>query len=167
MSAADEQPAPGQAEPDRPSGDEASPDGERRPPGPPLPRWVALIFLAGCLALIPQILGLSSTLREVQMVNHWRTTWVGLDIAESLVFLLTGWFLYRRSRLVAVTASIAFAMLWLDAWFDVMTSIAADDIATSRTLALFLELPLGLFCLWIALRSLGVRIWPSRSRRRP
>jgi hypothetical protein len=127
----------------------------------PLPRWLALIFLAGCLGIIPQIISLSSTLSEVQLANNWRTVWVGLDIAESAVFLLTAWFLYRRSRLVSITASIAFAMLWLDAWFDVMTAVGAGEIALSRTLAVFVELPLGVFCLLVALRPLGVLHRPA------
>jgi hypothetical protein len=133
--------------------------GDRGSPGPakpPLPRWAAVIFLAACLGIVPQIISLSSTLNEVQMANHWRTAWVGLDIAESVVFLLTAWFLFRGSRMVTVTASIAFAMLWMDAWFDVLTSTGVSEIATSRTLAVFIELPLGIFCLLVALRPLNV-----------
>jgi ABC-type proline/glycine betaine transport system permease subunit len=133
------------------------------------PRWVALIFLAVCVGLIPQIISLSSALSEVQLANHWRTAWVGLDVAEALIFLLTGWFIYRGSRLVSITASIAFAMLWLDAWFDVMTSVSPSEIATSRTLAVFVELPLGIFCLLVALRPLNVLRrprWPRRRKRR-
>jgi hypothetical protein len=135
----------------------------------PLPRWVGLLFLAVCLGIIPQIVSLSSTLAHVQLANNWRTTWVGLDIAESLIFLLTAWFLFRQSRLVSITASIAFALLWLDAWFDVMTSISATDVAVSRTLAVFVELPLGVFCLLVALRPLHVvrrPEWLSRAARR-
>jgi hypothetical protein len=140
-------------------GDPPRPDalqGEPPEPRHPLPHWLALIFLAVCIGLVPQILSLSSTLSEVQLANHWRTVWVGLDIAEAVVFLLTAWFLFRRSPLVSITASIAFAMLWLDAWFDVLTSRSAGEIAVARTLAVFAELPLGIFCLLVALRPLGV-----------
>jgi hypothetical protein len=137
-----------------------------RPPKTPLPRWLALIFLAGCIGIIPQIVGLTSALSEVALANHWRLTWVGLDVAEAIVFLLTAWFLYRRSPLISVTASIAFAMLWLDAWFDVMTAIDAEDIALARTLAVFAELPLGLFCLYVALRPLNVLRRPRWLHRR-
>ncbi len=143
----------------------SDPPDTRGPAGPgghrSLPRWTALVFLAVCLGIIPQIVSLSSTLREMQLANNWRTAWVGLDIAESLVFLLTAWFLFRRSRLVTVTSSIAFTMLWLDAWFDVMTSISYGDIAVSRTLAVFVELPLGIFCLFVALQPLGVLHRPA------
>ena len=124
------------------------------PAKPPLPSWVALVFLLICLGLIPQIVNLSSSLQETALANHWRTVWVGLDIAEALVFLLTAWFLFRRSALVAVTASIAAAMLWLDAWFDVLTSFKPADIDAATSLAVFVEVPLGLFCLYVALRSL-------------
>ena len=131
------------------------PKTERVPAKPPLPRWVALVFLLVCLGLIPQIVNLSSSLEETALANNWRTVWVGLDIAEAVVFLLTAWFLLRRSLLVAVTASMAATMLWLDAWFDVLTSVKQADIDTATSLAVFVEVPLGLFCLYVALRSLG------------
>jgi hypothetical protein len=130
-----------------------------------LPRWVGLIFFAVCLGLIPQIIYLSSSLNEVALANHWRIAWVGLDIAEAVVFLLTAWFLIRGSILVTVTASMAAAMLWLDAWFDVLTSFRGADIDAATNLAVFLELPLGIFCLYVALRPL-LTLRPPRDRRR-
>jgi hypothetical protein len=122
----------------------------------PLPRWSAIIFLAVCLGLIPQIVNLSSTLSETAIAAHWRTVWVGLDVVEALVFLATAWFLYRRSALVTVTASVAGTLLWLDAWFDVMTAFSDDDIATATNLAVFAEVPLGILCFIVALRTIGV-----------
>lgn len=129
---------------------------ERAPLSPPLPGWVALVFYVLCLGLIPQTVHLSSSLKEIALAQHSRTVWVGLDIAEAVVFLLTAWFLFRRSILVAVTASMAAAMLWLDAWFDVLTSVRQTDIDTATYLAVFVEVPLGFFCLYVALRALGV-----------
>ena len=128
-----------------------------------LPRWVALVFFAICLGLIPQILNLSSSLNEVALANHWRTVWVGLDIAEAVVFFLTAWFLFRRSILVTVTASMAAAMLWMDAWFDALTSVRQTDIDTATYLAAFVEVPLGLFCLYVALRSLWAFKLPQQA----
>lgn len=122
----------------------------------PLPRWVAVVFLAICLGIIPQIVNLSSSLAEVALANHWRTVWIGLDVAESLAFLLTAWFLFRRSALVAVTASVAATLLWLDAWFDVMTSFGDEKLATATNLAVFVEVPLGFFCFFVALRTIGL-----------
>jgi DMSO reductase anchor subunit len=138
--------------------DDVAPDGERDrvPAYTRLPAWVAVVFYALCLGLIPQTVHLSSSLKEIALANHWRTVWVGLDIAEAVVFLLTAWFLFRRSILVVVTASMAAAMLWLDAWFDVLTSVRQTDIDTATYLAVFIEVPLGFFCLYVALRSLGV-----------
>jgi DMSO reductase anchor subunit len=130
-----------------------------------LPRWVGLIFFAVCLGLIPQIIYLSSSLNEVNLANHWRTVWVGLDIAEAVVFLLTAWFLFRGSILVTITASMAAVMLWLDAWFDVLTSFTRADIDAATNLAVFLEVPLGVFCLYVALRPLlALRLPRGRKR---
>ena len=126
----------------------------------PLPRWVALIFFAVCLGLIPQIVGLSSSLNQVALANHWRAVWVGLDIAEAVVFLLTAWLLFRQSNLVSVTASMAATILWLDAWLDVLTSSGQANVDMATYLAVLVEVPLGFFCLYVALRSLGVRKLP-------
>jgi hypothetical protein len=82
-----------------------------------------------------------------------------------VVFLLTAWFLFRGSILVTITASMAAAMLWLDAWFDVLTSFAGADIDAATNLAASLEVPLGVFCLCVALRPLlALRLPRSRNR---
>jgi hypothetical protein len=135
-------------------------------PKPPLPRWVALVFLAVCAALVPQILHLSSTLAQIELANHWRMAWVGLDIGEAVVFLLTAWFLFRASVLVTVTASMAAAMIWVDAWFDVMTALRQPDVDTATNLAFFAEIPLGLFCLYVAIRPLRRLRQAARGRSR-
>jgi hypothetical protein len=99
---------------------------------------------------------LSSALSQIAIASNWRTAWIGLDIAEALVFLATAWFLYRRSALVAVTASVAGTLLWLDAWFDVMTAFRDEDLVTATTLAVFAEVPLGAICFIVALRTMGL-----------
>jgi hypothetical protein len=128
----------------------------RHRPISPLPRWVAVVFLAVCLGLIPQIVNLNSTLTQTAMANHWRAVWVGLDIAEALAFLLNAWLLYLRSALVVITASVAATLLWLDAWFDVLTSLHRQDLDAATNLAIFAEIPLGFFCFFVALRTLGL-----------
>lgn len=121
-----------------------------------MPRWVAFVFFAGCLGIIPQIITLNSTLAQTAMAHHWRMTWVGLDVAEALAFLVTAVLLFCRSALVVITASVAAAMLWLDAWFDVLTSPAGKKLVIAARLALSVELPLGLFCLLVAVKALGL-----------
>jgi hypothetical protein len=130
--------------------------GKTHRPIAPLPRWVAVIFLAVCIGIIPQIVSLSSTLSEIALASHWRTVWIGLDIAEALVFLVTAWLLYRRSALVIVTASVAGTLLWLDAWFDVLTAFGPAEVDTATNLAIFAEVPLGAFCFFVALRTVGL-----------
>ena len=86
--------------------------------------------------------------------THWRAAWVGLDTAEAIVFLLTAWFFFRGSVRVAITASMAAAIMWVDAWFNVLTSVARYKIATAANLAVFVEIPLGVFCLYVPLRTM-------------
>jgi hypothetical protein len=121
-----------------------------RRPHSALPRWLALIFFAGCVGTVPQILSLSSTLAETALAHHWRMVWVGLDSSEALAFLVTAVLLYLRSTLVAITSSVAATMLWLDAWFDVLTSPHGEKLVTAAHLAFFVELPLGLLCFYVA-----------------
>ncbi len=133
---------------------------EHRPISP-LPRGLAVLFLAICLGLIPQVISLSSSLTQTAIANHWRAVWVGLDISEALVFLLTAWFIYFRSAFAAITASVAATLLWLDAWFDVLTSFRKGSLATATNLAVFVEIPLGFFCFFVAFRTLGLLRKPS------
>ena len=122
----------------------------------PLPPWVGIIFFAVCVGLVPQIVTLSSTLREVAIAAHWRIVWVGLDIAEALAFLLTAWFLLWKSALVIITASVAGTLLLLDAWFDVLTSFRRANLVAATNLAVFVEVPLAILCFAVALRTIGL-----------
>jgi hypothetical protein len=114
---------------------------------------VAVLFLLSCLGLIPQIRHLTLSLAPVARANHWRGVWVWLDVTEALVFLATGWFLYSRSVMVIISASVAGSLMWVDAWFDVLTSFRRN-IGTAFNLAVFVEIPLGFFCFYVALRTL-------------
>ena len=125
----------------------------RERPAHALPRWVALAFFVICLALVPQIVHLSGSLARVALANHWRAVWVGLDIGEAITFLLTAWLLFLGSPYVAMTASMAAAIVWVDAWFDVLTSFGRHQILNATNLAVFVEVPLGVFCLFVASRE--------------
>ncbi len=103
---------------------------------------------------MPQIIHLTNTLPQRTIANHWRAAWVVLDIGEAITIALTGWFLVVRSAAVIVTGSMAAALLWMDAWFDVATSVGRGNVATAILLAVFVELPLSGLCLFVAVRHL-------------
>jgi hypothetical protein len=56
----------------------------------------------------------------------------------------------RRSPFAEVTATITGTLLVCDAWFDVLTSRGASDIAQAAASAVFIELPLAALCFWMA-----------------
>ena len=43
--------------------------------------------------------------------------------------------------------------MWVDAWFDVLASCGHHHIATATNSAVFIEIPLGSVCLYVALRT--------------
>jgi hypothetical protein len=121
-----------------------------------MPKWVAVAFFVGCAIFVPQIIHLTNTLPRRAIANHWRAAWVVLDIGEAIAIALTGWFLVRRSAAVIVSGSMAAALLWTDAWFDVATSVGRGNITTAIVLAVLVELPLSGLCLFAAVRHLRI-----------
>jgi hypothetical protein len=69
----------------------------------------------------------------------------------------TGWYLYRRSPYVAVSAVVTAALLFSDAWFNVVTTVRVAHRA-ALVMAL-VELPLAIYSVIIASRE--VRSWPA------
>ena len=126
--------------------------GER--PAKVLPTWVAVAFFVGCAVFVPQIIHLTNTLPHRAIANHWRGAWVVLDSGEAITMALTGWFLIRRSAAVIVTGSMTTALLWMDAWFDVITSVGRANVIAALLLAVFVELPLSGVCLYVVVRHL-------------
>jgi hypothetical protein len=118
------------------------------------PTWVAVAFFAGCVVIVPQIIHLTNTLPHRAIANHWRGAWVVLDIGEAILMALTGWFLVKRSAAVIITGSMLTALLWMDAWFDVITSVGRENVVTALLLAGLVELPLSGLCLFVVIRNL-------------
>jgi len=83
--------------------------------------------------------------------------WTGLDIFELVSMAASGWYLYRRSPYTAVSAMVTAALLFSDAWFNVVTTV---HVAHRAALAMALvELPLAIYSVVIAGRE--VRSWPT------
>ncbi|MFD9892958.1 hypothetical protein ACFWY9_26740 [Amycolatopsis sp. NPDC059027] len=109
------------------------------------------LFLLAGAGLLPWIGVLWATLPDAYPAQHWRVAWVGLDLLEALGLLATAW-LVRRGDHRAPLASIGTAvLLFVDAWFDVLT--AGSDVVVSLIMALALELPLAAVCVFVALRK--------------
>ena len=115
-------------------------------------RWAGPAFVLSCLILLPWTIYLAYSLPARQVSPHYDVAWVGFDVMLLAALATTGYFaLRRRSRYLATAASATAALLIVDAWFDVMTS-PRRQIAQSLALALLVELPVAMVCLWLSAR---------------
>jgi hypothetical protein len=115
-----------------------------------IPPWIAPVLLACAIVLIPWTGVLFATLPRHYVANHWAIAWGGFDIGLGIALAATAIMVVRRSPYAEVTATVTGTLLVCDAWFDVLTSRGASDIAQAVTLALLVELPLAALCFWMA-----------------
>ncbi len=121
-------------------------DGDARVP----PLWVAPAFLVIATALLPWIVWLFWSLPDEATAAHWRLAWGGFDIGLASALAATAWLVIRRSSLTLLAAAVTGTMLVCDAWFDVLTSRGTTNVVIAAVLAVVAELPLAVFCFWIA-----------------
>jgi hypothetical protein len=115
-----------------------------------VPPWVAPAFLLCAVVLIPWTGFLFATLTAHYVANHWRVAWGGFDIGLGIALATTAVLVARRSPFAEVTATVTATLLVCDAWFDVLTSRSASDVAQALADALLVELPLAALCFWMA-----------------
>src|SRR5690349_22211141 len=115
--------------------------------------WVAPLYLAMSLILLPWTVVLLTTLPDRAVSQNYRLAWVGFDVLLLLSMIRTAWLAWRRSPFVVNVASATATLLVVDAWFDVTTSAGGQDLLVSAAAAFFVELPLAVFSLVIAPRA--------------
>ncbi|MGB2954270.1 MAG: hypothetical protein WBB74_12895 [Gaiellaceae bacterium] len=115
-----------------------------------VPPWIAPAFLLCAVVLFPWTAFLFFTLPRHYVANHWQLAWGGFDIGLGLALATTAVAVARRSPFAEVTAAVTGTLLVCDAWFDVLTSRAAGDIAQAGLEAALVELPLAALCFWMA-----------------
>jgi hypothetical protein len=87
------------------------------------------------------------------VANHWNVAWVGLDIAQIVMLLATGWAAWRRRAILSLYATAAGTLLIIDAWFDVTTA-RRGDVIQSILFAGLLEVPWALVLFWLTRRTI-------------
>jgi ascorbate-specific PTS system EIIC-type component UlaA len=112
--------------------------------------WVVPLFgLAGIL-LVPWIVVLVQSLPSTQAAAHWDVAWGGFDVALALLLLGVAVAAWRRSPWLEGAASAAAALLFVDAWFDILTSATHLELGVAIGEAVLVELPLAALCLLLA-----------------
>jgi len=128
------------------------------PPGRFRARWQRLrragILVLGAvvIGLFPWTLYLTYTLPARHVTPHWDIAWAGFDVFEAVSAAGTVIALLRNSRHLVVLASTTATILVCDAWFDVVTS-RSDELLWSGIEAIVAEIPLAVFCFWIAVNA--------------
>jgi hypothetical protein len=126
--------------------------------------WVGRLFALAALVLVPWIVVLVRMLPSEHRAAHWDIAWGGFDIALALLLLAVAIAAWRRSPWLEGAATAAATLLFVDAWFDVLTSSSHGELVVAIVEAVAAELPMAVLCLVIA-RSAEQRLAWSRSWR--
>jgi len=127
-----------------------APAGVTDPGGWRPPRWVVPLFALAALFLVPWVLILVHVLPSKHRAAHWDIAWAGFDLALALLLLSVAVAAWRRSPWLEGAATAAATLLFVDAWFDVLTSSTRTDRFVALGEAVFVELPLAVVCLLLA-----------------
>lgn len=124
-------------------------------------RWVAPLFALAAVLLLPWIVLLAVALPSSHEAAHWDVAWAGFDVMLAVLLLAVAITAWRRSPWLEGAATAAAALLFVDAWFDVLTSSTRTDLVFALLEAVVVELPLAVICLLIA-RAADHRLRPRQ-----
>jgi len=113
-------------------------------------RLAGPLFVLLSVLLVPWTVFIALALPSRQLSPNYDIAWAGFDVFLCVGLAATGYFAFRRSRWLPVAAAATAAMLFVDVWFDVVTSPSGRDLVAAVVLAVFVELPLSALCLYLA-----------------
>jgi hypothetical protein len=123
-------------------------------------RWVVPLFALGALVLVPWVAFLVVELPATHRADHWDVAWAGFDVVLALLLATVAVTAWRRSPWLEGAATATATLLFVDAWFDVLTSSSGAELGLAIGEAVLVELPLAVLCLLLARnaeRRLGER----------
>lgn len=103
-----------------------------------------LVLALSIVLMLIWVVYLRLTLPRTYAAQHWRMAWIGFDIALfiSLINSLRDYIDATKSKFK--TGYISATLLFVDSWFDVVTSQRHDRLL-AICMALFIQIPLGVF----------------------
>jgi hypothetical protein len=128
------------------------------------PDWVAPLFVLAAVLLVPIVVLLIIVLPSTHRSAHWDIAWAGFDVILALLLVAVAVTVWQRSPWLEGAATAAAALLFIDAWFDVLTASTNTELVLALVEAVFVELPLALLCLLLA-RDAAHRLAPQGSAR--
>ena len=114
------------------------------------PRWVVPLFGFAALLLVPWVVLLVYLLQSAHRAAHWDIAWSGFDVVLAVLLSAVAVAAWRGSLWFEGVATAAATLLFVDAWFDVLTSSSRVELFVAIAEAVFLELPLAFLCLLLA-----------------
>jgi hypothetical protein len=114
-------------------------------------RWIAPLLAVAGAVLVPWALVLAFRLPARHTSEHWDVAWVGFDIVLACALAATAWGIARRTPWAPSAAIAAATLLLCDAWFDNVLARGSGERLEAALEAAFVEVPLAIFCVWLAL----------------
>jgi hypothetical protein len=118
-----------------------------------LPHWAVLFYSTAAALLLPWTIYLSLSLPTRTISHHWALVWSGFDVGVIAMLFATAFFIARRSIWVTITASSLATSLFIDAWFDILTSRRGADLRQAILLAIFVEIPVAILSAYFAITA--------------
>jgi hypothetical protein len=144
---------------------------------PLVPPWSGTVLIVLGLLTLPWTARLAVSLPNRVQTDHYAFSWAGFDVLLASLLLWTGWRAVRNREDIGVSAAVTAGLLVVDAWFDVTSASSTGLFLIALAMALFVELPLAAFCLWLSGRAESARrrrtarmaamvgrLWQYRSR---
>ncbi len=127
-------------------GDVLPPEAHRRA------RRYGWLYTAAAVVLLPWIVYLAVSLPRRNFDLHYRAAWVGFDVILVLAIVRTAYMAFRVDPRIQLSATVTATLLFVDAWFDIMTSGSHRQILEALLLAAVIEIPAALFTMSLARR---------------
>lgn len=115
---------------------------------------VGRFYVVAAVLLVPWVVYLAAVLPSRQLSAHYDLAWVGFDAVLAVSLLVTGVLVVRHSPSVVLPAAGTAALLFTDAWFDVVTASHNGQRVVALVLAVVVEVPLAVLSLAVAVRVL-------------
>jgi hypothetical protein len=124
--------------------------------------WIGVLFAAAALVLVPWVVFLVRDLPSAHRSAHWDIAWAGFDVTLALLLVGVAVAAWRRSPWLEGAATAAATLLFVDAWFDILTSSTRSELIMAILEAALVELPIAVFCVLLA-RSVERRLAAAAS----
>jgi hypothetical protein len=118
-----------------------------------VPRWTVPLLAALAFGLIGWTLYLTYVLPAHHVTDEWWLAWAGFDLALAAAIGFTALGIVLEAPWLEAAAATTTTLLCTDAWFDIVLSAPGGERFEAIVLAAIAELPLALFCFWIALNA--------------